>query len=245
MSSCNVLQKNEEDIDEPLPEESIELKKSAKVSFHILSVLIILVIIGAKIFLFFFDLVIPRELRDYVPFFQMVRTSTFTASQIMAGKKSRDVMKVSNELDELVLKQQKIKKNYPLRRGIGQAVSMGISPIILIVIPTVIWGEGIVAMIKNWLITYPSLASRTKLIRIISCGCSCPPIRVLLHNNHFKPFCSSAELENLDFIDPSTRVARSGYPCCPFCTRANILHSMGPSGIEPDTPALSARCSSN
>ena len=163
MSSGDELEIKGEEIDKPLPEESIELKKSAKVSFHILSVLIMLVIIGAKTFLFFFDLVIPRELRDYVPFFQMVRTSTFTASQIMAGKKSREVMKVSNELDELVLKQQKIKKNYPLRRGIGQAVSMGISPIILIVIPTVIWGEGIVALIKDWLLTYPSVASFEQL----------------------------------------------------------------------------------
>ena len=134
MSSGDELENKEEEIEETLSEESIEFKKSAKVSFHILSVLIMMVIIGAKIFLFLFDLVIPRELRDYVPFFQMVRTSTFTASQIMAGKKSREVMKVSNELDELVLKQQQIKKNYPLRRGIGQAVSMGISPIILIVI---------------------------------------------------------------------------------------------------------------
>ncbi len=163
MSSGDELENREGEIEEILPEESIELKKSAKVSFHILSVLIMLVIIGAKTFLYFFDLVIPRELRDYVPFFQMVRTSTFTASQIMAGKKSREVMQVSNELDELVLKQQKIKKNYPLRRGIGQAVSMGISPIILVVIPTVIWGEGIVALIKDWLITYPSLAGLEQL----------------------------------------------------------------------------------
>ena len=55
MSSGDELENKEEEIEETLSEESIEFKKSAKVSFHILSVLIMMVIIGAKIFLFLFD----------------------------------------------------------------------------------------------------------------------------------------------------------------------------------------------
>ncbi len=168
MSSGDENIKNEEKTKEISPEEqksedTFILKKGAKISLQLLSSLLMAVVMGAKIFLYFFDLVIPRELRDYVPFFQMVRTSTFTASEIMSGEKSKEVLAVSNELDELVTKQQRVKKNYPLRRGIGQAVSMGISPIVLIVIPTIIWGEGLIAMIKSWLVTYPIFANFEQL----------------------------------------------------------------------------------
>lgn len=168
MSSGDENIKNEEKTKKISPEEqksedTFILKKGAKISLQLLSSLLMAVVIGAKIFLYFFDLVIPRELRDYVPFFQMVRTSTFTASEIMSGEKSKEVLAVSNELDELVTKQQRVKKNYPLRRGIGQAVSMGISPIVLIVIPTIIWGEGLIAMIKSWLVTYPIFANFEQL----------------------------------------------------------------------------------
>ncbi len=83
MSSGDENIKNEEKTKEISPEEqksedTFILKKGAKISLQLLSSLLMAVVIGAKIFLYFFDLVIPRELRDYVPFFQMVRSSTFT-----------------------------------------------------------------------------------------------------------------------------------------------------------------------
>ncbi|NPD88286.1 MAG: hypothetical protein HGN29_06165 [Asgard group archaeon] len=126
-----------------------EFPRAASISVSFLSCLFTAVFVGAKLFLIIFDFLIPKSLREYVPFFAMVRKSTTAASEMFAGKKSNEVVEVKEELEELELKGQKVKKAYPLRRTIGQAISMGITPILLIVIPSAIWGEKIVVMISN------------------------------------------------------------------------------------------------
>ncbi len=154
--SENKSKKVDEEVDEETTEETPESKekdkneksKDRKISFTILSILITIISVSAKFALVIFDIFIPKALREYVPFFNMIRKITLPVSEIMAGKKSKEISEVANELDELSLRENKVMKNYPLRRTIGQAMSMGISPIILVLIPTIIWGEGIVNMVK-------------------------------------------------------------------------------------------------
>ncbi|MHA2358605.1 MAG: hypothetical protein ACXABK_07555 [Candidatus Heimdallarchaeaceae archaeon] len=127
-----------------------KLPKTARASITLLSLLFTTVFIGAKLFLFIFDTLIPPALREYVPFFTMVRKST----ESFAGKKSKEIVEVTKELEELKMKEQRVKKNYPLRRGLGQALTMGLTPIIIIVIPTAIVGErmNIINEINNWFV---------------------------------------------------------------------------------------------
>jgi hypothetical protein len=144
--------------------DNIEVKeesKDRKISFSVVAFFIALISIGAKFALIIFDIFVPKALREYVPFFNMIRKITLPISEIMAGKKSKEISEVANELDELDLRGQKVMKAYPLRRTIGQAMSMGISPIILILIPSIIWGEGLVNMIKD---KWPSLPTAVIII---------------------------------------------------------------------------------
>jgi len=135
--------------------------KDRKISFSIVAFLITMISVGAKFALIIFDIFVPKTLREYVPFFNMIRKITLPISEIMAGKKSKEISEVANELDELDLREQKVMKAYPLRRTIGQAMSMGISPIILVLIPSIIWGEGLINMIKD---KWPSLPTAVIII---------------------------------------------------------------------------------
>ncbi|MCE7748210.1 MAG: hypothetical protein GPJ51_07425 [Candidatus Heimdallarchaeota archaeon] len=161
--SKEFLEEQEEDVKgEVVDKEDVkEESKDRKISFSIVAFLITVISVGAKFALIIFDIFVPRALREYVPFFNMTRKITLPISEIMAGKKSKEISEVANELDELDLRGQKVMKAYPLRRTIGQAMSMGISPIILVLIPSIIWGEGLVNMIKD---KWPSLPTAVIII---------------------------------------------------------------------------------
>ncbi len=143
--------------EEEADKEKKMLPKAARFSFNFLSVIFTTLSILAKFILVLFDIFIPQALREYVPFLQMLRQTTLSVSELFAGKKSKEVMEVSKELDELVINQQKVKKAYPLRRGIGQAISMGISPILIILVPTIIWGESLILIIQGWFPALPRI----------------------------------------------------------------------------------------
>jgi len=144
----------EEEVNEVTKKDEIyekkEKSKKVKVTLTFLTIFLAILSFGAKFFLIIFDILVPRALREYVPFLNMIRKSTLPLSEIMAGKKSKEISEVSNEIEEIQLRQQKALKAYPIRRGIGQALSMGISPIILIAIPTAIWGETLIQIIKPY-----------------------------------------------------------------------------------------------
>ena len=161
--SKEIVEEQEEDVKgEVVNKEDVkEESKDRKISFSIVAFLITVISVGAKFALIIFDIFVPRALREYVPFFNMIRKITLPISEIMAGKKSKEISEVANELDELDLRGQKVMKAYPLRRTIGQAMSMGISPIILVLIPSIIWGEGLVNMIKD---KWPSLPTAVIII---------------------------------------------------------------------------------
>jgi hypothetical protein len=143
--------------DEKTDKEKKTLPKAARFSFNFLSVIFTILSIIAKFILVLFDIFIPQALREYVPFLNMLRQTTLSISELFAGKKSKEVIEVSKELDNLVINQQKLKKAYPLRRGIGQAISMGISPILIILVPTIIWGESLIIIIQGWFPVLPKI----------------------------------------------------------------------------------------
>ncbi len=146
-----VAENKEEEIEELKHEETIEkeMKKRGKFTFVVLSVLISIISIGTKFLMVIYDILIPKALREYVPILNMIRKIALPISEILAGKKSKEITEVANELDELDLKKEKVMKAYPLRRTIGQALSMGVSPLILIVIPTIIWRDDLIHIVQT------------------------------------------------------------------------------------------------
>jgi hypothetical protein len=189
MSSVSETSENkqEEEVEETEDDKKEkEFPRAARISVSLLSGLFTAVFVGAKLFLIIFDFIIPKSLREYVPFFAMIRKSTTAASEMFAGKKSKEVVEVKEELEEIELKGQKVKKAYPLRRTIGQAVSMGISPILLAVIPTAIWGEKLVDIFTaKWPQIPPiviGLALGTFMLVISWIATVFGPLYVVFHN---------------------------------------------------------------
>ncbi len=97
-----------------------------------------LVSIIGRFGLILFDIFFPRSLRELVPVLQMYRKYALTASNLFAGKKSKEIVEVAQELDELVLREQRMIKAYPLRRGFGEVINLAVTPIVFIGIPTAI-----------------------------------------------------------------------------------------------------------
>lgn len=167
-SKDDASEKIEEVVETTTEEEGkTKKKKDRKVVFTILSILISIISITMKFMIIIYDIFIPKALREYVPFLNMVRKIALPISELLAGKKSKEISEVANELDELDLQKEKVMKNYPIRRTIGQALSMGVSPLILIVIPTVIWRENLTTIIQNYFMNTYSWEIPTWLIFIL------------------------------------------------------------------------------
>ncbi|MCE7746852.1 MAG: hypothetical protein GPJ51_00520, partial [Candidatus Heimdallarchaeota archaeon] len=110
-----------------------------KISFIILAVFFTLVTALGKLSLILFDIIVPRGLRELVPLLQMYRKYALTVANFLSGKKFKEIIEVSQELDEIVLKERQMIKAYPIRRGVGEVINVAIgTPIIIIVIPAAI-----------------------------------------------------------------------------------------------------------
>ncbi len=109
-----------------------------KISLIILAGIFTLVSVIGKILLIIFDILVPTGLRELVPLLQLYRKYFLVAANILSGEKSKEIMEVSEELDELVLTEQKMIKNYPIRRGVGEVINLAVTPLVFIAIPTLI-----------------------------------------------------------------------------------------------------------
>ncbi len=118
-----------------------ELPKIINFSLTMLASLFTFVSAVGRLGLILFDLLIPQELRELAPLLQMYRKYTISASEILAGKKSSEIIEVSQELDELALKEHRKMKSYPIRRGVGEGITIIVSTLGLIVIPEALTGK--------------------------------------------------------------------------------------------------------
>ncbi len=110
-----------------------------RLSFIILAVLFTIITALGKLSLIIFDIIVPRGLRELVPLLQMYRKYALTVANFLSGKKSKEILEVSQELDEIVLKERQMIKAYPIRRGVGEVINVAIgTPIIIIAIPAAI-----------------------------------------------------------------------------------------------------------
>ncbi|OLS32057.1 MAG: hypothetical protein HeimAB125_12720 [Candidatus Heimdallarchaeota archaeon AB_125] len=110
-----------------------------RASFIILAVLFTIVSAIGKLSLTIFDIIVPRGLRELVPLLQMYRKYALTAANFLSGQKSKEILEVSQELDEIVQKERQMIKAYPMRRAFGEVINVAIgTPLIIIAIPTIV-----------------------------------------------------------------------------------------------------------
>lgn len=121
-----------------------------KVVFVLLAGLFTLISTLGKLLLNLFDILVPSGLRELVPLLQMYRKYFVTTSEFLAGKKSKEILEVSKELEDIRVRESKMIKNYPIRRGLGEAINLAVTPIVFFLIPTAIWGEDLLQLIGNF-----------------------------------------------------------------------------------------------
>ncbi|MHA1352556.1 MAG: hypothetical protein ACTSPP_07200 [Candidatus Heimdallarchaeaceae archaeon] len=119
-------------------------------SFNILSVFFAIISLIGSFILLIYDIFVPRTLRELVPILNMFRKYILIAAELFSGKKSKEVAEVVSELEEIKMKEEKIMKNYPIRRGIGEAINLGLHPVIIFAIPTAIWGKNLHQLFESW-----------------------------------------------------------------------------------------------
>ncbi|MHA1260090.1 MAG: hypothetical protein ACTSRO_10700 [Candidatus Heimdallarchaeaceae archaeon] len=120
-----------------------------KIALILLSSFFTLISSLGKLVLIIYDIFVPRDLRELVPILQMYRKYLITLANLLSGTKSREIIDLSHELDELVLREQKMMKAYPIRRGVGEVINLAITPIVIVAIPTAIWGDDLLVILEE------------------------------------------------------------------------------------------------
>ncbi|MBY9002008.1 MAG: hypothetical protein KGD64_13905, partial [Candidatus Heimdallarchaeota archaeon] len=82
-------------------------------------VLFILVLVAKFIFLLY-ETLIPRGLREIVPHMILWRKYLLYVSNLFAPQEEFDAMEVEEKVNELISKEDKINKAYPIQRGVGE-----------------------------------------------------------------------------------------------------------------------------
>ncbi|MHA1867468.1 MAG: hypothetical protein ACTSXD_05325 [Candidatus Heimdallarchaeaceae archaeon] len=118
--------------------------------FSFLSVFFAIISLIGSFILLIYDIFVPRTLRELVPILNMFRKYILIAAELFSGKKSKEVAKVVSELEEIKMREEKMMKNYPIRRGIGEAINLGLHPVIIFAIPTAIWGKNLHQLFEGW-----------------------------------------------------------------------------------------------
>ena len=109
-----------------------------KIFLIVVASLLTFVSMIGRVLLVIYDIFVPPGLRELVPVLHLWRNYILVASNILAGEKSKEIMEISDELSELMLKEQKMMKNYPIRRGVGEVINLAVTPLVFIAIPTLI-----------------------------------------------------------------------------------------------------------
>ncbi|MBY9001554.1 MAG: hypothetical protein KGD64_11595 [Candidatus Heimdallarchaeota archaeon] len=132
-----------------------------KVAFGFLAMLFTFISAMGRFLLTLFDILVPRGLRELVPLLQMYRKYFLTASEFLAGKKSKEILEVSKELDDIRFREEKMIKNYPIRRGVGEVINLAVTPIVFFLIPTAIWGEDLLYLLGQFIENAVDVPSET------------------------------------------------------------------------------------
>ncbi len=83
-------------------------------------VLLYFVVIFAKFLFFIYELIIPRGLRELVPILNLWRRYLLYASNLFSSHEKIEMVKIEEEIEEIVMKEDRINKAYPIQRGVGE-----------------------------------------------------------------------------------------------------------------------------
>ncbi|MCK5141932.1 MAG: hypothetical protein KAQ70_07045, partial [Candidatus Heimdallarchaeota archaeon] len=86
----------------------------------IVGIVIFILVLVAKFVFLIYETLIPRGLREIVPHMVLWRKYLLYASNLFAPQEEFDAIEVEEKVHELVSKEDKINKAYPIQRGVGE-----------------------------------------------------------------------------------------------------------------------------
>ncbi|MHA1551493.1 MAG: hypothetical protein ACTSQC_06075 [Candidatus Heimdallarchaeaceae archaeon] len=86
----------------------------------IVGLVIFILVLVAKFVFLIYETLIPRGLREIVPHMVLWRKYLLYASNLFAPQEEFDAIEVEEKVHELVSKEDKINKAYPIQRGVGE-----------------------------------------------------------------------------------------------------------------------------
>ncbi len=103
----------------------------------IIGILLYLAVILAKFVFLLYETLIPRGLRELVPILNLWRKYLVYISNLFSSEEKIEVIKIEEEFDEIIRKEDRINKAYPLQRGVGETYDH-LLIIVLIIVASII-----------------------------------------------------------------------------------------------------------
>lgn len=107
----------------------------------IVGLVIFILVIVAKFVFILYETLIPRGLREIVPHMVLWRKYLLYASNLFAPQEEFDAIEVEEKVHELISKEDKINKAYPIQRGVGETYDHVLIFALIIVVSIVAIGS--------------------------------------------------------------------------------------------------------
>ncbi|MHA1217250.1 MAG: hypothetical protein ACTSO5_01040 [Candidatus Heimdallarchaeaceae archaeon] len=86
----------------------------------VVGLLLYFVVVLVKVLYFIYELLIPRSLRELVPILNLWRRYLIYISNLFSHPEKMELVKLEEDIDEVVMKEDRINKAYPIQRGVGE-----------------------------------------------------------------------------------------------------------------------------
>ncbi len=91
------------------------------------------VVLFAKTLFIINEMLIPRGLRELVPHLNLWRKYFVYTSNLFSTPQQFEIIKLEEEIDEVIIKEERINKAYPIQRGVGETYDH------LLIVIVIIW----------------------------------------------------------------------------------------------------------
>ena len=96
-------------------------------------IVLYLVVVLAKFLFQIYEILIPRGLREIVPILNLWRKYLVYISNLFSSSEKMEMVKIEEEIDEIIIREDRINKAYPIQRGVGETYDHVLIIIVIIV----------------------------------------------------------------------------------------------------------------
>ena len=107
----------------------------------IVGVILYIAVVLAKLFFYIYELLIPRGLRELVPILNLWRKYLLYISNLFSSPEKMELVKLEEEIEEVVMQEDRINKAYPIQRGVGETYDHVLIIVLIIAASVILIGS--------------------------------------------------------------------------------------------------------